>query len=153
MQLLKVSVLLLLVVLSAGSPATSTQAQGMLQVIDPFARATPGGVKNGAAYLLLKNPGKTPRVLVGVNSDVAAHVAMHRSVMSNGMMHMTPVSQLTIPAHSSVQFKPGSYHIMLMGLKKGLVEGSHFQLVLYFKNAPEQRVEVQVRGIGAMPLQ
>ncbi len=43
------------------------------------------------------------------------------------------------------ELKPGSNHIMLMGLKTPLVEGQKAAFTLNFKNAPAVTVEADIR--------
>ena len=45
--------------------------------------------------------------------------------------------------------KPGSYHVMLMGLKKPLTVGETFPLVLNFEKAGKVPVTVKVEPLGA----
>ena len=45
--------------------------------------------------------------------------------------------------------KPGSYHVMLMGLKKPLVAGQSIPLTLTFAKAGNISVTVPVQAMGA----
>jgi periplasmic copper chaperone A len=48
--------------------------------------------------------------------------------------------------------KPGSMHVMLIGLKHPLARGDSFPLTLRFEKAGEQTVSVHVEKIGAMEM-
>ena len=63
-------------------------------------------------------------------------VEIHETAAAaNGMMEMRPLAQgLKIPANGSVELKPGSYHVMVMGLKQDLKTGSNLTLKLAFKS-------------------
>jgi copper(I)-binding protein len=61
------------------------------------------------------------------------------------MMGMQPVERLEIPAGGSVQLKPGSYHIMLIGLKEDLKAGDTIEITLTFENAGELALSVPVK--------
>ena len=50
-------------------------------------------------------------------------------------MYKRQIVSLEIPAGGSVQFKPGGYHIMLMGLKAPLKKGDMIMLQLKFEHA------------------
>lgn len=60
-------------------------------------------------------------------------------------MAMQPVESVAIPANGSIEFKPGSYHVMLMNLAAPLNVGDSFQLTLKFEKAGDVTVTVEVR--------
>jgi copper(I)-binding protein len=69
----------------------------------------------------------------------------------NGVMQMRQLADgLPVPAGGSVVLKPGSYHVMLIGLKKPLTAGETFPLTLTFAKAGNISVTVAVQAIGAM---
>ena len=62
-------------------------------------------------------------------------------------MRMQAMPQgLPLPANERTELKPGSYHVMLIGLKQPLTAGSRFPLTLKFRHAPEQTVQVEVKS-------
>jgi len=90
---------------------------------------------NTAAYMTLKNGGAED-TLVSATIAEANMVEIHETAAAaNGMMEMRPLAQgLKIPANGSVELKPGSYHVMVMGLKQDLKTGSNVTLKLAFKS-------------------
>ncbi|MFN5810264.1 MAG: copper chaperone PCu(A)C, partial [Burkholderiales bacterium] len=72
---------------------------------------------------------------VGVKTDAAAVAEIHEMKMEKDVMRMKRVSVLPLPAGKTVSLKPGSYHVMLMGLKEPLPLDSHVQLTLMFEDA------------------
>jgi len=122
---------------------------GDISIENPWARATSSLAKNGAAYLTIKNSGPTLDRLIAVESPVAPKVGAHQSLMTNGMMEMRSVPVLDIPAGGQVMFKPGSYHIMFMGLRQQLKVGEVFPLTLTFEKAGKIKVMVTVMKMGA----
>lgn len=139
------------VLIAAAAPALSQAAgSSTITVEQPWARATPVGAKTGAAYLTLANKSKTADRLTGASSDVADKVQIHEMKVVNGVMQMREVAGgLAVPAGGSVTLKPGSYHMMLLGLKKPLVAGQSFPLTLTFAKAGNISVTVPIRAIGA----
>ncbi len=88
---------------------------------------------NGAAYMLLHNHTKTDDELAGVSSDIATAVEIHLSQMkANGTMEMIKQESIALPAGGELELKPGSYHIMLIGLKQDLKTGDQITLTLHF---------------------
>ncbi|MFN8631277.1 MAG: copper chaperone PCu(A)C [Chloroflexota bacterium] len=63
-----------------------------------------------------------------------------------GMMTMVEIKSLDIPANGTVEFKPGSYHIMFMDLVSTPAAGSTIDLTLTFKNAGAITVKAEVRA-------
>jgi periplasmic copper chaperone A len=70
--------------------------------------------------------------------------------VENGVMQMRELGGgLSIPAGGSVVLKPGSYHVMLIGLKKPLTAGETFPLTLTFEKAGNVSITVPVQAMGA----
>ena len=121
-----------------------------IQIENAWARATPGMSKNGGAYFTAKNTGKEMDRIVGVSADVSVKTELHTHLNDNGVMRMRQVEGVDVPAGGEVMFKPGSYHIMFIGLHKPLKEGDRFPVTLMFEKAGKKTVEINVMGIGAM---
>lgn len=108
---------------------------------------------NGAVYLLLHNHSSQADELIGAASAVAQMVELHKSeVNDQGVMMMMKQDSIALPANGEIQFQPGGYHIMLMGLNRDLKEGDTFQVTLKFKQHPDLVLDVTVRG-GGMEMQ
>lgn len=123
---------------------------GDIKIDHPWARATPAMSKNGGAYLTLHNTGKGNDALLSARSDIADKVELHTHLNDNGVMRMREVPRVPVDAGQTTALQPGGYHVMLMGLKKPLVEGEKFPLVLKFDKAGEIKVDVMVDKVGAM---
>jgi copper(I)-binding protein len=88
---------------------------------------------NGAAYLLLHNHSTEDDALIGASSDVAGAVEIHLSQMkADGTMEMIKQESIAVPADGEVELKPGSYHVMLIGLKQDLKAGDEITVTLHF---------------------
>jgi periplasmic copper chaperone A len=121
-----------------------------IAVEQPWARATPVGAKTGAVYMTLDNKSSTADRLTGASSDVADKLQIHEMKVENGVMKMRELAGgLPIPAGGSVVLKPGSYHVMLIGLKKPLSVGEQLPLTLTFEKAGNILVTVPVQAMGA----
>jgi periplasmic copper chaperone A len=118
-----------------------------ITVEQPWSRATPKGAKTGAAYMTIDNKSDTADRLTGASSDVADKLQIHEMKVENGVMKMREVTDgLPIPAGGSVELKPGSYHVMMIGLKKPLTAGEKFPLTLTFEKAGNISVTVPVQA-------
>jgi copper(I)-binding protein len=101
---------------------------------------------NSAVYLLIRNDGRVEDRLTGAASPVADRAEIHESKILNDMMVMEEQSGLDIPAGSSVELKPGGLHIMLLGLRRPLLEGEELELLLEFEKSGELAIAVPVRS-------
>jgi copper(I)-binding protein len=123
---------------------------GSLDISNPWSRATPKGSSVAAGYMTIKNTGSTPDRLVEGSSDVASKFEVHEMKMENGVAKMRPVKGgLEIKPGETVELKPGSYHIMFVGLKKPLSAGDHVKATLVFEKAGTVSVDYDVRAMGA----
>ncbi|MEC8482350.1 MAG: copper chaperone PCu(A)C [Pseudomonadota bacterium] len=114
--------------------ASSLVLASDIQLSNPAVRAMPPGAPASGAYVTVTNHSDQDRYLVAAESDVADAVEVHLSEMQGDTMKMYQVEQVLVPAHGQAQLKPGSYHIMMMGLKKPLKAGDQVAFTLVMKN-------------------
>jgi periplasmic copper chaperone A len=125
-------------------------SNGAITVSHPWARATAPGATTGAGYLKIVNKGATPVRFLGAKTDVATTVEIHTMSMDGGVMRMRPVTGgLVIPAHGEVALKPGANHLMLIGLKRPLVEENLESMTLLFDGGVSMNVEFYVESMSA----
>jgi copper(I)-binding protein len=136
--------------LAMSSAAASDYTAGALKISQPWARATPKGASVGGGYLKITNTGTTPDRLVGGASDVSKSFELHEMSMDNGVMKMRAMDKgVEIAPGQTVEFKPSSYHIMFVGLKKPIEKGEKIKASLDFEKAGKVDVEFDVESIGA----
>ena len=134
------AVLMLIACTTTASPGSSA-----LAVHDAWVRPARGVMHASAAYLQLENTGTQADQLLSVSADFAAHAGLHESKDTDGVMSMSPVASIAVPAQSTVELQPGGYHIMLMGLTRDLLIGETVTLTLTFANSPPLIVSAEVR--------
>jgi len=123
--------------------ACSSSGKG-IEIQNAWARpAIQGG--NGAVYFLLQNQSVGGDELIGASSDVADAVEIHLSSMEGDVMRMQQVMSVPIGGKASVEFAPGGFHIMLIGLKQDLNIGDEFQVSLQFKDHEDIPITVMVQ--------
>lgn len=120
-----------------------------ISVAHPWARATPGGAKVGAAYMEIKAKDGVADTLISASTPVAGRVEIHTHTMDDGVMKMRRIENLPIGDGKSVVLRPSGDHIMLMDLKAPLKEGDLLPLTLIFEKAGEIKVEATVEPVGA----
>jgi periplasmic copper chaperone A len=140
---LLIPVLLAVVLAACGSGAGSSA--GAMSISGPWARpAAAGGLS--AAYFTMTNNAGTADALLAASSPVAATVEVHEtSIDGSGVVAMHPVPRVDVPAGESVVLKPGSYHVMLMGLTGDLTVGKTIELDLVFEHAGKVVVQAEIR--------
>lgn len=140
-----------MLLLSACGPADMGHEDGEgVEAHDFWARAA---LKDGtgAAYMLIHNHSTEDDALVGASSDVAAAVEIHLSKMgADGTMQMIPQESIVLPAEGEVELKPGSYHIMLIGLVKDLNVGDEISITLHFEKHEDITLTIPVMDAADM---
>jgi len=101
---------------------------------------------NGVVYLTIKNNGGTSDRLLKAKTDVSLVTEIHKSFVENNRMMMERVDGgMEIPAGGAAELKPGSYHLMLMGLKRTLSEGDSFAVQLKFEKSGIKTVYAKIK--------
>ncbi len=122
---------------------------GTLTIDHPWTREMPPGAKVGGGFMVIANSGDSADVLVGLKTPRADHGEVHEMAMKDGVMEMRELKGgLEIPAGGSVELKPGSFHVMFMGVTEGFKEGEKIPGVLVFEKAGEVPVEFVVGPVG-----
>jgi copper(I)-binding protein len=115
-----------------------------LSVRGAWARAADSGAMT-AVYFTLANDAATSDTLMAVSSPDASITEMHISTQRDGMMHMSPVTALPVPAMDSVSFRPLGAHVMLTGVVRPLTEGDSVTATLSFVSGATLTVRAGVR--------
>lgn len=119
---------------------------GELTIQHPWAWASAGAAKTGAAYMEIVNDGTVPDLLVAVASPVAEQVQLHAYVVDGGVAKMRSIEAIEVSPGDPVILQPGGLHVMLTGLKATIVAGQSFPLTLTFERAGSVTVEVIIQA-------
>ena len=122
----------------------SLSAQAQVKVEGAWVRATVAPQKATGAFMQLTSA-KAAKV-VAASSPVAAMVEIHEMKMDDGVMKMRAVDALPLPAGQAVALKPGSYHVMLMGLKAPIKAGETVPLTLTVEGEDGKRTAVEIKA-------
>lgn len=123
---------------------TAVAAHAQVKVDDPWVRATVAPQKATGAFMQLT--ADKPLKLVAVRTPLTDMAEIHEMKMDDGVMKMRQVEALPLPAGQAVALKPGSYHIMLMGLKAPVKAGDRVPLTLTVEGADGKRTDVDVQA-------
>lgn len=133
-----------LITTAALSLIASASAWAQVDVSQPWVRATVAPQKATGAFVQLK--AKSDSRLIEVRSSVAGVAEIHEMKMEGSTMKMRAVDGLDLPAGQLVELKPGSFHIMLMDLKKPLAAGETVDLTLVFEGRDKKRIEQEIKA-------
>ena len=100
-------------------------------VENAFAYPTNG--KSGAGYFSLINEGPED-ILIGITGNFP-RVMVHESVVKDGLTTMQHRMAVNVPAEGELEFKPGSHHVMFMGLAEHWRVGDKIEVTLKFEIA------------------
>ena len=131
-----------LLALAIAAPALAAPA-----VTNAWIRLNPVPGRASAGYLTITGKAEADR-LTGV-AIPGMKVEMHGTSMAGGVMSMTALTGLDVPAMRNVKFAPGGNHLMIYGLdpKAKLVP-----ITLTFKSGATVTTDAEVRAAGADPM-
>jgi periplasmic copper chaperone A len=142
--------------LGVAAGALGAQSTSAVQARDAWIRWLPGNLPAGG-YVTLVNTSDRPMQLVAASCPDYAAVSLHRSRTVAGTSRMEPVDQITIAAHSSLQFAAQGYHLMLERPRKTLQPGDRVAVTLSFAGGAALTAPFELRrpdadaGVRDMP--
>ena len=130
--------------------AAVSQPNSAIVVKDGWIQLGPPSQKNTAGYMVIENHSNKNTALVSAKSDICNVVEMHKMETVNEMMRMRKVDQVEVPAQGKAEFKPGGYHLMIIGLQRALKEGEEITVTLKFADSSEKSVRMIVKNRDSM---
>jgi copper(I)-binding protein len=125
---------------------------GSLVINHPWSRATPKGATVAGGYLKITNNGTAPDRFVSGSSDAGKRFEIHEMSMDGGVMKMRELKDgVEIAPGATVEFKPGSYHVMFVGIEKPFAKGDKVKATLTFEKAGKLDVLFYVGDMGGTP--
>ncbi|ACR31850.1 copper chaperone PCu(A)C [Burkholderia glumae] len=117
----------------AAACATALAAPGTLTISHCRIRAMPAGIPSGG-FFEVANSGAKPVDLTEVSTDAFGMVMLHQTQSNGSMSKMVMVDKATVPAHGTLSFAPGGYHVMLEEPKQALKVGTTIPLTFTFSD-------------------
>ena len=138
-----------LAALGTSALAQADQSES-LSIHHAWSRETAAGQSVGGGFMTIANRGAAADRLLSGASPVAAEVQLHTMTMDGGIMRMRRVEGgIAVPARGALELKPGSYHIMFMGLKKPFKQGDMIPATLVFARQGRVAVRFNVQPIAS----
>lgn len=101
-----------------------------------------------AAYVTIGG-GRDAVELRTVRVPAARRVELHETRNAGGVMSMTPVDAIEVPAGGSAALAPGGAHAMLFDLDPALKAGGTTKMTLVFDKAPPIELDARLAAPGA----
>ncbi len=136
-RLIQISTLFALLTLTAYAEVT---------VHNAWVRPTVPQQKTTGAFMTITST--TDGRLVGIKSSIADRVEIHEMKMENDVMSMRAVPSLPLTTGSSLELKPGGYHVMLFNLHQQVKAGDSVPLTLFIEGSNKKRSSVTVKAIA-----
>lgn len=144
--------ILLLSLLTIFPAAAADTKVGDITISNPTVRATPGGAKVGAGYLVMRNTGTVADRLVRIESPVAERVEVHSTVHEGGVARMRErEGGVPVAPGGESPLAPGGDHLMFSGLKAPFKVGETITATLVFERAGSVMVTFPVEPLGGNP--
>ena len=132
------SLVILTAIFFAGCAAKDDEVP--IRMVDPWVRATVAGQSSSAGYIEFHS--SKPMRLVKVTSPQASSVQIHTMSHENGVMRMSELAVLDIPANETIKLEPNKMHFMLNDLKAPLVAGDEATLSFTFELADKTTLQL-----------
>jgi copper(I)-binding protein len=126
---------------AAALPATASEAGMTLS--DAWVRSVIPS-RPAAGYFTLGNGTGQDRKIVSASSPDCGMLMLHRSE-HNGGEHMVMVDSVDVPAHGSVSFAPGGYHLMCVRPSGRVKPGNTVEMTLTFDDGGTLTADFKVR--------
>ena len=118
---------------------------GKLVIHHPWIRQPVGSATVAAGFTKIDNTGTEDDTLLKVTVEGVTTVQIHDMKMEGETMKMAEMNDgLVIPAGKSVELKPKSLHIMMMGLKSAFMVGEEVKGTFTFAKAGAVDLDFEV---------
>jgi periplasmic copper chaperone A len=132
---------------ASGFLAASLGAQDAAVVAsDAWVRLPPPSRDQTALFVVLENHSDQRRAVVSASTDAAERAELHEMKQENGMMRMSPVKEIVIPAKGKTALAPGGLHVMLFGLKTRPAAGDVLTVTLKLDDGSTVPVKATARA-------
>lgn len=130
------------VLLTAGAAHAQS---GAVTIHDAWLREPMGNRNTTGAFAIVENPTDKALNIVAASSDISDKVELHEMKNEGGMMQMSPVAKIPLPAHGKAELKPGSFHVMIFDMKKKAADGDNIKLTLTLDDGTKVTTDAVVR--------
>ena len=110
-----------------------------LEVKDAWIRPANKGMNTAIYFKIINNSDKADTLSKVVFND-AGMTMIHETYKNGDMAGMRMAKDIVVAPHSTIEFKPGGLHVMLMNLKSDLKTNEEKDFEVYFKSGEKIKV-------------
>jgi periplasmic copper chaperone A len=129
----------------APNALAGNSANNGLSISNPWVRIIIRA-RPASGYFTLKNDSDTAHQLVGAASPACGMAMLHQSKSVDGVEKMLEVKQVEVPAHGSITFAPGGYHVMCMKPGDAVSPGKTIPITLKFADGSNLTADFAVKS-------
>jgi copper(I)-binding protein len=118
--------------------------KGTVEINHPIISKPFQGAKSAAGYFTIKNHGAVKIILKGVSMTLARAMLHQTTTDDDGIVKMNHIMNADIPANGELILKPGSFHIMMVGINRPLLLDEEIPATLLFDNNLEIEIVFKV---------
>jgi copper(I)-binding protein len=115
-----------------------------IEIQSQEAKLSPMIIGSASVFMIITNTGGSEDSLIGAKLDIPNAVAEIHDTKDGKMVK---VEKVQIPSNTTVELKPGSFHIMLFHLPEDIKEGYEFKIHLFFEKSGEKQINVKLTGV------
>ncbi len=141
------NITLLVCLAFSGKLALAADGEQTLVAENAWVRGLLPGRSMTAGFLSVNNRSAQDEVLVSVEAKGIDSIEIHGHFHDGGLMKMREVDKLLVRAGTTQTLEPGSYHLMMFGVKSGLALGSSLPLILNFESGLRVQVDAKVISV------
>lgn len=114
--------------------ACTSSEEGPILVEGPWIREAPPGATAMAGYMNISNISPVELTFLSATSPEYSSIEIHRSIEKDGVWRMIRKKNIVLDANTTLELKPGDYHLMLFNPKRELKEGDEVDISLQFSD-------------------
>lgn len=124
--------------------ANNSVAATSLEIKNAWISQAPPVSKVLAAYMTINNDTDKTVTIESITSTDFSKVEFHKTIHEDGIAKMRQQKVLQIPSGSTLELKPGSYHLMLFNPVRKLIAGDHSVFVVHTNNDSKLEIIIPV---------
>lgn len=137
--------------LTISAHAVSTmKAADSLKVSVVKVRLPASGMVNTGMFMKIENTDKVDHQVVKAEGTAAKTIELHDHIKEGDVYRMRAIEKMELKSGTITELKPGSLHVMLIGLVKELKLGDKVQVKLILEDGSSLNVEGPVEEIQVM---
>lgn len=138
------SIIIAIALVISLSAYSHKSVKSSISVSDAYIRLLPPSSPNTGGFVKLTNTSNKDIKLTRASSNLSKKLELHTLIKDGDIMKMREVEDILIKANSTTLLKPGSLHLMFMGLKDKLELNKEIAVTLYFNDSSHLDVKFKI---------